>query len=41
MTLLKNSPCKNPQKIDRVRMPYKRFVGVASTFSISKFVLFF
>jgi hypothetical protein len=27
--LLKNSLSKNPQKLDRVRMPYKRFVGVA------------
>jgi hypothetical protein len=28
-------------KIDRVRMPYKLFVGVAWTFSISKLDLFF
>jgi hypothetical protein len=27
--LLKNSIPKNPQKLDRVRMPYKRFAGVA------------
>jgi hypothetical protein len=27
--LLKNSLSKNPQKLDRVRMPYKRFAGVA------------
>ena len=27
--LSKNSLDKNPQKIDRVRMPYKRFVGLA------------
>jgi hypothetical protein len=27
--VLKNSLCKNPQKIDRVRMPNKRFVEVA------------
>jgi hypothetical protein len=39
--LLKNSLCKNPQKIDHVRMPYKRFVGVAWTFSIPQFVLVF
>jgi hypothetical protein len=27
--LLKNSVRKNPQKLDRVRMPYKRFAGIA------------
>jgi hypothetical protein len=27
--LLKNSLSKNPRKLDRVRMPYKRFAGVA------------
>src|SRR5438445_2550936 len=32
--LLKNSLSRNPQKLDRVRMPYKRFSLVAWTFSI-------
>jgi hypothetical protein len=27
--VLKNSLCQNPRKIDRVRIPYKRFVVVA------------
>jgi hypothetical protein len=32
--LLKNSLHRSPQKLDRVRMPYKRFSLIAWTFSI-------
>src|SRR6266566_3898809 len=34
LCLLKKSLSRNPQKLDRVRMPYKRFSLVAWTFSI-------
>jgi hypothetical protein len=37
LCLLKDSLSRNLQKLDRVRMPYKRFSLIAWTFSIPQF----
>src|SRR5580700_12071168 len=40
ITMLKNSPTRNLQKLDRVRKLYKRFFPVSWTFSITRFLTF-